>query len=85
MIENMLQLSTDDVPFGYRALSDLIMGTFIIAPFVYIIESLNLLPTTLSGLLQRIALPGPVILLVMGLLWTLAVALCNSTGAGWTW
>ena len=79
-----------EVPFLYRALSDLLIGTLIVAPSVYAIDSViprsvTFHSLTLFGLLRNISLPGPVILFVMGLFWTLLIALSGSTGIGWTW
>jgi hypothetical protein len=78
-----------EIAFLYRALSDLLMGMFIIAPLHYIVESsiprsacLSFL--TLFGLLRYIHLPDPVVVLAFGLLWTLFIALSGNTGIGWT-
>ena len=79
-----------EVPFLYRALTDLLMDTLIVAPLVYAIDSVIPRSVTfqsliLFGLLRNISLPGPVILFVMGLFWTLLIAMSGNTGIGWTW
>jgi hypothetical protein len=78
-----------EIAFLYRALSDLLMGVFVVAPLDYIIESsipqsVRCSVLTLFGLLRYINLPDPVMLLVFGLLWTLFIALSGNTGIGWT-
>jgi hypothetical protein len=78
-----------EIAFLYRALSDLLMGMFVIAPLDYIVESsiprsVSLPFLTLFGLLRYIHLPDPVIVLVFGLFWTLFIALSGNTGIGWT-
>ena len=79
-----------DSTFLYRALSDLLMGMFVVAPLNFIIDysvsqSVRFPFLTLFGLLRHISLPNPIILLVFGLLWTLFIALSGNTGIGWTW
>lgn len=55
-----------EIAFLYRALSDLLMGMFVIAPLDYIVESSIPRSARLSFL--YIHLPDPVIVLVFGLL-----------------
>jgi hypothetical protein len=78
----------DEIPFVYRALSDLFIGTLIVAPLVYTIDSaippsVTSLPLTLLGALRQIPLPVPVILFVIGLFWTLLTALSGNVGMSW--
>ena len=78
----------DEIPFVYRALSDLFIGTLIVAPLVCAIDSaipasVTSLPLTLLGALRQIPLPVPVILLVIGLFWTLLTALSGNVGMSW--
>ena len=78
------------IPFLCLAFLDLVMGSLIIAPLVRVIESViphppDLPYLTVSGALRWIALPEPLILLVIGLFWTLAVACSDNTGLGWNW
>jgi hypothetical protein len=78
----------DEIPFVYRALSDLFIGTLIVAPLVYTIDStipLSVIspPLTLLGALQQIPLPIPVILFVIGLFWTLLTVLSGNVGMSW--
>jgi hypothetical protein len=76
-----------EIAFLYRALSDLLMGVFVVAPLDYIIESSipQSVRFSILTLLRYINLPDPVMLLVFGLLWTLFIALSGNTGIGWTW
>jgi hypothetical protein len=78
-----------EIAFLYQALSDLLMGMFVIAPLDYIVESsiprsVSLPFLTLFRLLRYIHLPDPVIVLVFGLLWTLFITLSGNTRIGWT-
>ena len=78
----------DEIPFVYRALSDLFIGTLIVAPLVYTIDSaiplsITSLPLTLLGALQQIPLPIPIILFVIWLFWTLLTVLSGNIGMSW--
>jgi hypothetical protein len=64
--------SMTEIPFLYRAISDLLMGILIIAPLIYAINSIisyifKFSPLVFSETLRRIALPEPVILFIIGL------------------
>jgi hypothetical protein len=66
------------------------MGSLVTAPPLSIVESKIPQPftfpyVTLSGTLRRIGLPEPLILLVIGLLWTLVVAFSDNVGLAWNW
>ena len=61
-----------EIPFLYRAISDLLIGILIIAPLIYAIESIishifKFPPLVFSKTLRRIILPEPVILFIIGL------------------
>ena len=80
--------SMSEIPFLYRAISDLLMGILIIAPLIYAIESIishifKFSPLVFSETLRRIALPEPVILFIIGLVWTLILTLSNNIGLSW--
>jgi hypothetical protein len=82
--------SMSEIPFLYRAVSDLLMGILIIAPLIYAIESIishifKFPPLVFSETLRRIALPEPVILFIIGLVWTLILTLSDNIGLSWVW
>jgi hypothetical protein len=82
--------SMSEIPFLYRAVSDLLMGILIIAPLIYVIESIishifKFSPLVFSETLRRIALPEPVILFIIGLVWTLILILSDNIGLSWVW
>jgi hypothetical protein len=78
----------DEIPFVYRALSDLFIGMLIVAPLVYTIDStiplsVTSLPLTLLRALRQIPLPVPILLFVIGLFWTLLTVLSGNIGMSW--
>ena len=82
--------SMTEIPFLYRAVSDLLMGILIIAPLIHAIESIishifKFSPLVFSEILRRIALPEPVILFNIGLVWTLILTLSDNIGFSWVW
>jgi hypothetical protein len=77
-----------DSPFAYRALSDLFIGTVIVAPVVYVIDGVISRAVasrylTLLGALRHISLPAPIIPFVLGLFWTLLIAASDNVGMTW--
>jgi len=77
-----------EIPFLYRAVLDLLMGILIIAPLIYAIDSIishifKFSPLVFSETLRRIALPEPVILFIIGLVWTLILTLSDNIGLSW--
>ena len=84
------QTSTSEIPYLYRALSDFFTGILIIAPLIYATESIishffKVSPLELSRTLRWIALPEPVILFVIGLVWTLILTVSDNVGVSWIW
>lgn len=82
--------SMTQIPFLYRAVSDLLIGILIIAPLIYAIDSIishifKFSPLVFSETLRRIALPEPVILFIIGLVWTLILTLSDNIGLSWVW
>ena len=77
----------DAISFLYLSLLDLLMGIFIVAPLICVIEwvTKDFVKLPLSGTLRCLSLNEPTILLVLGLLWTLITTLSNNTGFSWTW
>ncbi|PVH69806.1 hypothetical protein DL98DRAFT_163066 [Cadophora sp. DSE1049] len=64
------------------------MGILIIAPLIYAIESIishifKFSPSVFSETLRRIALPEPVILFIIGLVWTLILTFSDNIGLSW--
>jgi hypothetical protein len=83
-------ITMSEIPFWFRALSDLSTGILIIAPLIYALESIIFLfvkpsPLQLSETLRRIALPEPMILLIIALVWTLILAVSDNVGISWLW
>jgi len=77
-----------EITFLYRAISDLLMGVLIIAPLIYAIESLvshifKFYSLAFFEILLRIALPKPIILFIIGLIWTLILILSDNIGMSW--
>lgn len=77
----------DNISFLYLSLLDFLMGIFVIAPLIYIIEwvTKDFVKLSLSGTLRSLPLNEPTIILVLGLLWVLFTTLSNNTGFGWAW
>jgi hypothetical protein len=77
----------DAISFLYLSVSDLLMGIFIIAPLIYLIEwgSGDFVKLPLSGTLRHLSVNEPTILLVLGLLWALITTLSDNTGLSWIW
>ena len=77
----------DTILFFYLSLLDLLMGIFVIAPLICVIEwvSKDFVKLPLSETLRSLSLNEPTILLVLGLLWTIITTLSNNTGFSWTW